>query len=463
MPKRKRPGYEHSSKAASDSRKNDVQQTLVQSKKLLNRALKTAKGFERQKLGKRLKLATTNNQADAIARTNREIEACKVLDVSKLTDAHLHKTLLKIKAFAESELLPDEVRKTAPKPEGPEETLAAIHNVTSGIYNMKPVKDTMQQIVSGMYVAMGLPIPANGKASMTKKESNQQNASSRKEEDTERENLEEEADINSEVSWEGFDSDQEEEEDQNDEEDSGTDSLDEEELSRYDALLGGSSDEESFDEEAYKSKNPHQTSARLSLSLSPLPSRSSSPALSKSVSPSPSPEPEARPTKIAKSKPTPTKSGSTFLPTLMGGYWSGSESSASELEDFAPAARKNRRGQAARRAIAEKKYGEKANHIKSGKGPVGKKNTKDDGWDAKRGAKDSTERSRGFRGRDHHRGHERNLEKATGENAVSVAPKPRGMGRKDDVGILHPSWQAAKKAKEASKTATFQGKKVTFD
>jgi hypothetical protein len=37
------------------------------------------------------------------------------------------------------------------------------------------------------------------------------------------------------------------------------------------------------------------------------------------------------------------------------------------------------------------------------------------------------------------------------------------MGRKDDVGVLHPSWQAAKKAKEAKKTATFQGKRVTFD
>ena len=34
---------------------------------------------------------------------------------------------------------------------------------------------------------------------------------------------------------------------------------------------------------------------------------------------------------------------------------------------------------------------------------------------------------------------------------------------KKDEGPLHPSWEAARKAKEAKTNVTFQGKKVKFD
>jgi len=37
------------------------------------------------------------------------------------------------------------------------------------------------------------------------------------------------------------------------------------------------------------------------------------------------------------------------------------------------------------------------------------------------------------------------------------------MGRRDDAGVLHPSWQAAKMRKEMKRPAKFEGKKVTFD
>jgi hypothetical protein len=409
MPKRKRSTYEDDSERVSRMQKQDVQEKLTQSKKLLHRALKTAKGFERQKLGKRLKLATTNKQSEEIARINREIEALKGLDLGKVVEAHLHKTLLKIKAFAESELLPDEVRRVPPKPDGTEEMVAALHNVTSGMYNMKPVKDIMAQVVNGMYIAMGIPAPA-GKAKQVKK--------------PEMKGMKNEIPEFSE---------------------------------KDDALLGASSDEESFDEAEYVRNRPLQQSERLSLSLSPTPS----------LSPSESLEPQRPPPKVKKTKARepPAKAGtSTFLPTLMGGYWSGSESSASDLEADAPPVRKNRPGQMARRAIWEKKFGEKANHIKTGQGPVSemKKGGKDDGWDAKRGAKDTNSSGRGRFGSEG-RGRQRNFSQVTGENAIAVEPRKRGMGKKDDVGVLHPSWQAAKKAKEMKKTATFQGKKMTFD
>jgi BUD22 len=87
MPKRKRSTYEDDSERVSRMQKQDVQEKLTQSKKLLHRALKTAKGFERQKLGKRLKLATTNKQSEEIARINREIEALKGLDLGKVVEA----------------------------------------------------------------------------------------------------------------------------------------------------------------------------------------------------------------------------------------------------------------------------------------------------------------------------------------------------------------------------------------
>ena len=467
MPKRKRDFTEHDGDRVQSMRRKDVAEKLVQSKKLLHRALKTAKGFERQKLGKRLKNATAAGTTDEATRINREIEVLKSLDLDKMTETQLHKSLLKIKVFAESELLLAEVKRELPKLEGTEEEKKALRNVTSGMWNMKPVKEVMEKVISGMYIALGIPVPAG------KLKGRAQNASAidasnidavgipRRAEEEKAEELSGDWKSGSgDPSWEGFDSEDESEDSDADGgvrfEDGDGQDLDEDTLSRYDALLGASSDEESFDESKYDIKRSSQPSTRLSISLSP------SPSLSEAESESP-PQPPQKAPKAPKAKPLkppPAKTGgSTFLPTLMGGYWSGSESSASDLEDAAPQIRKNRPGQSARRAIWEKKFGERANHIKQGQGAVAEKRGKgkDDGWDAKRGAKESGgDRRRGG-------GRQRDFRQATGDNAIAVEPRKRTMGRKDDLGTLHPSWQAAKKAKEAKKSATFQGKKVTFD
>jgi hypothetical protein len=511
MPKRKRETYDNDADRILSMRKADVQEKLTQSKKLLHRALKTAKGFDRQKLGKRLKLADKNTETENVARINREIEALKGLDLDKATDAHIHRTLLKIKALAESEVLPEEVRRAIPKPEGDEKVVAALHNVTSGMCNTRPVKEVMERVVSGMYIAMGIPQPVGNKAKKgkTEKESgkgilkNGKSSVSKNAESTDEVvNQEKGADSPEELAWKGFGSEDEdadggvrleleEQEDDNDDdveneedEDMKYASLDEEELSRYDALLGASSSEESFNEEEHiKNRSFQPSSTRLSLSLSPPPSLSPSTQPNQELesdlaSPSDSEGTSPPPAKVAKttkpkSKQEPPKpiGGSTFLPTLMGGYWSGSESEASDLEDdvAAPPVRKNRPGQMARRAIWEKKYGSNAKHIKSGAGSVAEKRGKDDGWDAKRGAKDSNGRGGfGARGRgasDSRAGdRQRDFSKVTGENGMPVGErKGRVLGKKDDAGVLHPSWQAAKKAKEMKKTAKFEGKKVTFD
>jgi hypothetical protein len=221
---------------------------------------------------------------------------------------------------------------------------------------------------------------------------------------------------------------------------------DEEDYAHFNARLAsdseGDDDDADSDDEAAIPK------------LKPLPPRSD---MSISLSPSASPEPEMEspPSKKQKaaanaSKTPPTST--TFLPSLMmGGYWSGSESEPEEVEE-APR-RKNRMGQQARRALWEKKYGAGANHVKEGKK---KSNGRDSGWDPRKGATDGDSARRKF---------------GTGSNTMALGTDKRtgsqrgpAAGKKpQDDKPLHPSWEAARKAKEQKTMAAFQGKKVVFD
>lgn len=188
------------------------------------------------------------------------------------------------------------------------------------------------------------------------------------------------------------------------------------------------------------------------------------------VSLSPSPPPASRKAKkVARAKKPTGKPGSTtFLPSLMGGYISGSESEASDL-DLAPP--KKRLGQKQRQAIWEKKYGGQANHVKHQVNQQ-RQGARDNGWDMKRGAvggddaggnkpwkKGVSNPLAGRQGRDHSSGHGR----GNGQRPqASFEQKPKAPPKKDDEGQLHPSWEARKKAKEAQTTAAFVGTKITF-
>jgi hypothetical protein len=91
MPKRKRT-YEDKESFQNDSansprralevQKKQVEQHVTIGKKALNKALKLAKGFERQKLGRRLKEAKTKNDPADISRLECEIEVLKVCSFS---------------------------------------------------------------------------------------------------------------------------------------------------------------------------------------------------------------------------------------------------------------------------------------------------------------------------------------------------------------------------------------------
>jgi hypothetical protein len=81
MPKRKRSLIEQKEVDPTQEvelRKRNLEKKLVHGRKLLNKALKTAKGFERQKLGKRIKLAVEKNDETESGRLQRELEVLKV-------------------------------------------------------------------------------------------------------------------------------------------------------------------------------------------------------------------------------------------------------------------------------------------------------------------------------------------------------------------------------------------------
>ncbi|KAK7942896.1 uncharacterized protein PG986_012009 [Apiospora aurea] len=512
----------------------------------LFRALKTSKGFERQRLAKRVREAN----ADKVERLEREVAVLKSLDLHQAAHAILCTQLLKIKGVAESPNLPDTI-KPVPKPNITEEERSALHNVTSGLCNRKQVKDVLDEAIKATCLALRVDLPgkgAKGAKGKAGREEQEEQADDRDEgparkaktavESTKAKSQKKPAESDEEESedeWGGVSGDEGHH--------SGDEDEEEKALSRYEALLGGSSDSEGDDLES--DENDLQNSRSAVIKKGPQaevrgPSdyfsggesdadddgvavdldeneedeaeeeeEEESDASSEAVSPPPK---KARATKAAPSRP----GDSTFLPSLMGGYISGSESDASDV-DVAPA-RNNRRGQRARQAIWEKKFKQEAKHLNK------PKDSRDDGWDAKRGAVGNEhgapwkqgiksafekrakptepapegvhpDRQRNFNDsapapappkparhnfddsaappklnrralRDAALGRApRSFDgpKPRFEPAVEAAPKLPAKPKRDDTGPLHASWDMAKAAKEKMANAKFEGKKITFD
>ena len=169
-------------------------------------------------------------------------------------------------------------------------------------------------------------------------------------------------------------------------------------------------------------------------------------------------------TRLKKITSAPSKS-TTFLPTLsMGGYWSASEPESEEDVidgDADVPTRKNRRGQRARQKIAEMKYKENANHLKN------QSQNRDAGGLIQSRARGNEQRGKRGRGRggtanrlggDRAKGRSRGP-MSSGANSDPVKPKMKPTTEVP----LHPSWEAAKKAKEQKVSVAFQGKKMVFD
>jgi hypothetical protein len=148
-------------------------------------------------------------------------------------------------------------------------------------------------------------------------------------------------------------------------------------------------------------------------------------------------------------------STSTFLPSLShAAYFSGSDSdSEPEDLDIDVAPKKNRRGQRARQKIWEAKFGEKAKHKQ--------KDERNQGWDPKRGAVSDDRGGKGGRARGPAKGGRG--PQVSGENTTELGPRKTAPTKRDDTGALHPSWQAAKAAKEKKMAAKPEGTKIVFD
>lgn len=465
---------------------------LDQSKTHLFRSLKVARGFERQKLGRRQKTAkAVSNAADTKARLDAEVAALKGLDLDATAEIHLYKSLLKIKSIALAPALPHHVRATVDALKMPHGSASV--NVQARLFKSAPVQAAMTEALKGIRAVLGIEeLKHNGKGRLRAKDyangspntdvdglavsrrdgSPVVNTQARDEED-----------------WSGFSAyeslgnDQTKAADDDDDDDDGEDMN----YDMYAIRLAGSSDEESNgvdvkgqdhdrdklhdmeitedgadEEDVYNNEEAEDHTKSNIASTNPTPKRAPQPSKSKPPS-------------------GPPKS-TTFLPSLsLGGYWSGSDSDVPSDDDIDSTAadtqiRKNRMGQQARRALWEKKFGTNANHVR--KQQV---RDRDQGWDARKGAQGVDERGKRGRGRGKggggrgmmgagrggSRGGRVRFAKSTGANSDPVVARKAktsaaAAATAAAAGPLHPSWEAARKAKEQKK-AVPQGKKVVFD
>lgn len=365
----------------------------------------------------------------------------------------------------------------------------ALHNVTSGLYNQPKVRATLDAAVADICRVLQVPVPdKKGKLKRGDKKSEPVNRKDPEEQPADRsvESAPDDKKTKREeksVKSEDLSGDQSSEDDETEwgglSENDDEEEVVEKALSRFDNRLGGfdSDDQEEYDTaneeldpmeitdesasedsggdepgtESGEDEDGSSDSEEESVPGSGSGSESGSESDSDVSAISPPPKTLRKDPKQGDK----IKRQGGLLPTLMGGYISGSESDASDI-DVAPAARKNRRGQRARQAIWEKKFKDKAKHL--GQEKAGR----DSGWDLKRGAVDGSVRTpwkQGIRTPFEKRP-DRHDEQ---EHAAPETRRPRPPTKKDDEGPLHPSWEARKKAKEAEQTAAFQGKKITFD
>lgn len=364
------------------------------------------------------------------------------------------RSLLRVDAVARSPDFPTELRDAVPVPSLPESEQNALHNVTSALYNKESVKQATEQAISAVCRALDVCVPDKSKrARKNKRAGAEDQPSDRMPSESVSIKLttaDGEVPSDQESVFEGFETDVDEPGTVIGNPDSEAEAAEQTSLSKYDRLLGSSSDDEcdGLDERLEILKGTEVANLD-DISLSGSPSEEDSGAHSDSVS-----SPLTKPSKgNAKQAVTAGKAGfvrdSTFLPSLMGGYISGSES-ASDIEDARP---RKRRGQRARQAIWEKKYGASARHLQKERQAGGR----DAGWDMRRGAVDGNDRDWRTPWK---KGVFNPLARSGNQGASKRAPTPT---KGDDQGPLHPSWAAKKKAQDAQRNASFSGYKIVFE
>ncbi|TFY60499.1 hypothetical protein EVJ58_g5122 [Rhodofomes roseus] len=179
--------------------------------------------------------------------------------------------------------------------------------------------------------------------------------------------------------------------------------------------------------------------------------------------------------KDLKGKSKASAAESTFLPSLSVGFTRG-DSDASDWSDaetnVADGVRKNRRGQRARRAIWEKKYGKNANHVKKAhegdvrdgqRRPSNRADSYGKGGPRQGGAGPDARQRRPGPGAYPTL---RPFSNGTGshDRGFITAGPPLARAQPMEDKPLHPSWEAKKRLKEKQNPVVMpaQGKKITF-
>ncbi|RAL17319.1 BUD22-domain-containing protein [Aspergillus homomorphus CBS 101889] len=437
----------------------------------LTKALKLARGFERQKWKRRENRVKDEGKADAVERMAEEARILKELDPSKAAQKYLYKQLLKTKRIAESPTFKEFQEHMGSKlsAEGPKNNYEA--NVTARLIKSTPVQNVFPGIMDGIRAL--LKVDDKKPAAAAEKQKKEQGANdkadkkTKKKDDKKPEQKNAAADEVSGSESEGLsrsrlasgEGDEDVSMDDAESVDyaqydgllaSGSDDDEDDEMVTRRQILGDSDDEDDEDGDDVDGRMVQRRApSDISISRSPTPE-----AVDEEEDSDSPPSKKSKSVQKGSAKPA---TSTTFLPSLMmGGYWSGSESEAEDIdrETAEPPRRKNRMGQQARRALWEKKYGAGANHVKQEQ-QKGKKG-RDGGWDARKGATDG---SGGPRGRYGH-----GAGPGRGRPQYDDSRPQRGPPKKpQDDKPLHPSWEAAKKAKEQKATAAFAGKKVVFE
>lgn len=358
--------------------------------------------------------------------------------MEETAERYLLKQLQKTKRIAESPEFARLAKTASVSTSGPRDPAEA--NVTARLFKSNPVQSALPEILDGIRSLLGLDEDPKNQNTKKKSEKNEKVKENKQTAQTQRQPDDE--------------SDEPPKPNRGDlgdismDDGSDNESL---EFAQFDDRLASASDDSESDDEmdldTKTVKRPYDAAADLSVS-------SGSESRSSSESP-PASKVKGRQKLRADEAPKDT----TFLPSLMmGGYWSGSESGEDIDTPKAPPQRKNRMGQQARRALAEKKYGSGAKHLQNDnqKG----KNGRNAGWDSRRGATDGSESrprwGKGQSGRPFDRGGNRS-------DRVDKPAQRGGPPKANANAPLHPSWEAARKAKIEKSQASFQGKKITFD
>lgn len=436
------------SSRTSNRRKKLCIQRIAAAQKPLVSALRLAAGFERQKFSRRKKGAKSTNNDKASQRLETEYAKLKQLDLNKVAEQHLRRTIAKVKSLRESEDIPEH-EKVVEKGEQD----VALLNVQARLFKVDAVRKAIDEAIDDLKEIIGAG--ANGAKGQTDADGAKKKKKKKSESDEEEE---------PQVDIEAFDSDVLAAFDariaapssvEGDSEDSLSDghrppSIGDSESEDDDELDLDEEMESDEEDKVHVSTNgvriAEDSSDSGAIHDSDIGSESDSDSETDEIS---APQPKSKRKAVLLEKP----SASTFLPSLShAAYFSGSESEASDLDaDLAP--RKNRRGQKARQRIWEQKYGDKAKHKE--------KEDRAQGWDAKRGAVGDRNSGRGRNGPPRGYGPEK-----SGENAIPLGQKK--ITKRDDVGNLHPSWLAAKAAKEKKSGLKIDlgaksSKKVVFD